>query len=65
MQLIADLTNKCVIRMPSADMSAVGVALMAGLEHGRKFLNKEIGISITMLFLQNDNFRCLLFLIIT
>jgi len=34
MQLIADLTDKSVIRMPSPDMSAVGVALMAGMEHG-------------------------------
>ena len=36
MQLIADLTDKSVIRMPSPDMSAVGVALMAGMEHGMK-----------------------------
>ena len=36
MQLIADLTDKSVIRMPSPDMSAVGVALMAGMGHGMK-----------------------------
>ena len=42
MQLIADLTDKSVIRMPSPDMSAVGVALMAGMEHGQwTNFNKE------------------------
>ena len=34
MQLISDLTQKSIIRMPSPDMSAIGVALMAGIEQG-------------------------------
>ena len=34
MQLIADLTEKSIIRMPSPDRSAIGVALMAGMEQG-------------------------------
>ena len=32
LQLIADLTNKSVIRMPSPDMSVIGVAFMAGIQ---------------------------------
>ena len=35
MQLIADLTGKSVVRMPCPDMSAIGVALMAGLQSGK------------------------------
>ena len=32
MQMIADLTEKSVVRMPSPDMSVIGVAFMAGLQ---------------------------------
>ena len=32
LQLIADLTDKAVVRMPSPDMSVLGVVLMAGLQ---------------------------------
>ena len=35
LQLIADITNKSIIRFPSPDMSAIGAALMAGVEKGR------------------------------
>ena len=34
LQLIADITNKSIIRFPSPDMSAIGAALMAGVEKG-------------------------------
>ena len=39
MQLIANLTGKDVLRMPSPDMSAVDVALMAGIQLGRHLLH--------------------------
>ena len=35
MQLIADLTRKSVVCMPCPDMSAIGIALMAGLQSGK------------------------------
>ena len=32
MELVAELTGKTILRMPSSDMSAIGVGLMAGIQ---------------------------------
>ena len=65
MQLIANLTGKDVLRMPSPDMSAVGVALMAGIQLGRDLLHsikefkqlcharRNVLISSSMLFIRS------------
>ena len=53
MQLVAELTGKTILRMPSSDMSAVGVGLMAGIQ-ANVWSNRD---SLNQILLPNKIFK--------
>ena len=55
MELVAELTEKTILRMPSSDMSAIGVGLMAGIQ-ANVWSNRD---SLNPILLPNKIFKAI------